>query len=192
VPDYDLNDLLAALNEVAADSGHDDDDPSDDDDDWSREQGEDNEQDDGDDNDQGDYGSSPTVMRLRRLQADARTFKLPRGIAATKRPQKPVSKVQQNWQKISALRQKTSQINYEMKTGKLLAEETRKYQEASVALYLANLTPEQRREHDEDMRRMGHYYSEMCPEASPDWRKDSTAAFGAHYAPVARRTGKEA
>jgi len=79
--------------------------------------------------------------------------------------------------KVSALRQKTSQINFEMETDKLLAAETKKHKKAAVARYLANLTPEQKREHDEDIRRMGHYYSGICKEAATSWREDATVAF---------------
>jgi hypothetical protein len=78
---------------------------------------------------------------------------------------------------IAELREKTSKINFELETGKQLAAETKKYQEATVALYLANLTPEEKREHGEDMRRIAEQYSVIYPEASPDWREQATAEF---------------
>jgi hypothetical protein len=198
MPDYDLDDLLAALNSVAAESDPDDDtdhdanddlvnddsrDPNDNDDrddSWDREQGEDNEQDDGTDEDDGDYASRRSVMLLEKLNSEAR-WTLDRSVAQriahSKQPAQPISKTDQNMSSIAGLREKTSQINFEMETGKLLAVETKKYQEASLALYLSNLTPEQKREHDEDMRRMQEHYSGICEEVSPDWREQATAAF---------------
>jgi hypothetical protein len=79
--------------------------------------------------------------------------------------------------KIAALREKTSQINFEMKTDKLLAAGTKKHQEASLALYLSNLTPEQKREHEDDIRRIAEHYAAICPEVSPAWREQATAEF---------------
>ena len=96
---------------------------------------------------------------------------------AAKKPKKPISKSDQNMSKIADLREKTYEINFEMKTDKLLATETKKHQEASVASYLANLSPAERREHDEDMRRIAEHYSALCPEVSNSWREDATAAF---------------
>jgi hypothetical protein len=190
MPEYDLDDLLDKLNEVAADSDADDDDdrdPDDDDsrdpndDDWNREQGEDGEQDDGTDDDDGDYSGRRSVMLLEKLNSDADCWTLDRSIAQriakATQPKKPFSKADQNMNKISALRQKTSKINFEMETHKLLATATKDHQEASVACYLTNLTPAERREHDEEMRRMAHYYSGICEEVSPDWREQATAAF---------------
>jgi hypothetical protein len=197
VPHYDLDDLLSALNEVAADSAPDDDsrdandDPDDDDsrdpndDYWNREQGEDGEQDDGTDDDEGDYTSRRAVMLLEKLRSEPVRWTLnphiARRIAQVKQPEKPVTKANQNWRKIEDLRQKTSQIHYEIKTDKLLADEVKKYKEASVALYLANLTPAEKAEHEADMRRMAHYYSGICKEASYSWREDAAAEFGSRY-----------
>jgi hypothetical protein len=98
-------------------------------------------------------------------------------IAQAKQPKKPISTTDQNMNRIADLREKTQKINFEMETRKLLAAEKKKYQEASVALYLANLSSEQKREHDEDMQRIAHYYSGVCKEASPSWREDATAEF---------------
>ena len=98
-------------------------------------------------------------------------------VAHAKELKKPMNKAHQNLSKIAALREKTSQINFEMETGKLLATERKKHQGAAVAFYLANLTPEEKRENDEDMRRIAEHYSAICPEASPAWREDATAEF---------------
>jgi hypothetical protein len=187
---YNLDDLLDKLNEVAASSEPDDDDdrdPNDDpdnddsrdpnDDDWDREQGEDGEQDDGTDD---DYSGRRAVMLLEKLNSDSR-WTLDRSIAQriahAKQPAQPISKTDQNMSSIAELREKTSKMNFEMKTDKQLATEKKNYQDASVACYLANLTPEQKRERDEDMRRMAHYYSGICKEVSNSWREDGTAAF---------------
>jgi hypothetical protein len=189
MPDYDLDDLLSALNEVAADSNPDDDDrdPNDDpddddsrdpnDDDWDREQAEDGEEDDGTDDDDGDYASRRSVMRLEELNAEAERWTFNQRIAKTKQPKKPINKADQNMNEISALRQKTSQINFELETGKQLAAEKKQYQEASVAMYLANLSPAEKRERDKDMRRIVEHCSAICPEASPSWREQARAAF---------------
>jgi hypothetical protein len=86
VADYDIDDLLAALNAVASSSDPDSDDdrdPNDDpdndesrdpnDDDWDHEQAEDGEQDDGTDDDDGDYSSRSrrAVMLLEKLNSEA-------------------------------------------------------------------------------------------------------------------------
>jgi hypothetical protein len=176
VDDLDIDDLLAALNDVADAHNGDGDDS-----DIDREEGEDGEQDDGDDNDDGDYASSPTVMRLRRLATDAKTFKLPRGIAATKRPLKPIGKAHQNIRRVADLRSKTQEMNYEMECQKLLATATNEHKKASLAFHRANRTPEEKAEHEADMRRIAYCYSGICKEASPDWREEATAAFGKGY-----------
>jgi hypothetical protein len=48
-----------------------------------------------------------------------------------------------------------------MKTAKLLATATKNHQEASVACYLANLSPAEKAQRDEDMRRMQEHYSSV-------------------------------
>jgi hypothetical protein len=116
-------------------------------------------------------------MRLEELNAEAGRWTFSQRIAKAKQPKKSMSKADQNMNKISALRVKTCKINFELKTGKLLAAEKKLYQESSVALYLAKLTPEEKRERDEDMRRIAAHYAAICPEASPVWREDATAAF---------------
>jgi hypothetical protein len=90
---------------------------------------------------------------------------------------KPVNKADQNIKKIADLQGKTQRMNYEVKTAKLLATATKDHQQASVACYLANLSPSEKAQRDEDMRRMGHYYSRVCQEASPNWREDARAEF---------------
>jgi hypothetical protein len=194
--DLDLDDLLAALQSVASSSEPDSDtdmDPNDDpnagdfdpnDDPNNVDDPEDVDDDprsyrdeDDDDDDEGDYSRSPSiVIRLQRLENEAGVFRMPR--TTRPRPTKgPMSKADQNMNKVSALRQKTYQINFEMETCKLLAAETKEHKQASVALYLANLSPVEKREHDEDMNRIAHYYSGICPEASSSWREEARAEF---------------
>jgi hypothetical protein len=211
VDDLDLDDLLAALNEVASssqpdsdsdmnpnddpdngdfepnDNPDDVDDPEDVDDDPRSYRDDDDE--DNDDDNEGDYSRRPSVLLLEKLNTEAQRWTLSQRVAPARRAQRPMSKADQNIKKIAELQGKTRRINYEMKTAELLAAATKKHKEASVASYLASLSPAEKREHDEDMRRIAEHYSAICPEASPDWRKDATAAFGAHYALVARRTG---
>jgi hypothetical protein len=129
------------------------------------------------------------IMRLEKLHTDAKHWAVPRTRAT--QPKRTMSKADQNIKKIADLQGKTQRMNYELKTAELLATATKNHKDASVAFYLANLSPEQKREHEDDMRRIAEHYSAICPEASPDWRKDATAAFGAHYAPVHYRTGEK-
>jgi hypothetical protein len=120
-------------------------------------------------------------MLLEKLNAEAERWAFNQRIVKAKQPKKPISKVDQKMSKIADLRQKTCHINYEMDTDRVLAAETKKHKEASLALYLANLTPDQKREHDQDMRRIAKHYSAICPEASHSWREDAKAEFGNRY-----------
>jgi hypothetical protein len=90
---------------------------------------------------------------------------------------KPVSRAQANIARVVELRKKTAAIDYELETQRTLAAESKRHQDASVALYLANLTPAQRAERDEDTRRMAFHYSGLIPELSPSWREEAAAAF---------------
>jgi hypothetical protein len=169
MPDYNLDDLLSALNEVAADTDPNDDPDNDDShdpnyDDWDREQGEDDEQDDGDDNDEGDYSHSPvpTIMRLQKLEAEAERWTFNQRIAQARQQPKPqLSKANHNMSKIADLRWKTHKMNYEMETDKMLVAETKKHRDASAAFYFANLTPAEKREHDEDAANRGTLFSNL-------------------------------
>jgi hypothetical protein len=197
--DLDLDDLLAALQSVASSSDPDNDtdrDPNDDPDNSDFDPNDDPDnvddpedvdddprsyRDDDDDDDEGDYSRRRTVMLLEKLRSEPDCWtldsRIAQRIAKAKQSAKHISKANQNMNRIAALRQKTSQINSEMKTDQLLAAETKKHQEASVAFYLANLTPEEKREHGEDMRRIAEHYSAIGPEASPDWREQERADF---------------
>lgn len=191
--DYDLDDLLSALNEVASSSDPDSDshmDPNDDpdagdfdpnDDPDNVDDPEDVEDDPrsytDDDDDENDYSRKPAiVMRLRKLEAEAGQFGLPR-MTRSRAPKKPMSKTDQSMSKIANLREKTSKINLEIETDKLLAAETKKHKNASVASYLADLSPEQKREHDQNMRRIAEHYSARYPDVAASWREDATAVF---------------
>jgi hypothetical protein len=69
-------------------------------------------------------------------------------------------------------------MNYETETAELLAAETKKHRDASVAFYLANLTPEQKREHDQEMQRIAQHYSDRYPYISPSWPKKQQLRLG--------------
>jgi hypothetical protein len=90
---------------------------------------------------------------------------------------KPVNKAEANISTIVQLRKKTAAIDYELETQRTLAAESKRHQEASVALYLANLTPQERAERDEDTRRMQLYAAQYCKEAGPDWRQQAQEVF---------------
>jgi hypothetical protein len=186
VDDLDLDDLLSALQSVASSSSPDSDDDMDPEDDPDNDNYDPDDadnvarrDDDGDD-DEGDYSRRRTVMLLEKLNSEAR-WTLDRSVAEriahTQRLKNPISKADQNMSSIAELREKTSQINFELKTGKQLAGEKKKYREASVALYLAKMSPEEKRERDEDMRRIAEHYSARYPDASSTWREDSAEAF---------------
>ena len=110
--------------------------------------------------DDGDYSRRRRMMHLEESNAEAERWTFNQRIAEAKQAKKKlISKADSKTSKIADLRQKTSQINYEMETDKVLAW-TMRYQEASLARYLAKLTPEQQREREEDMTRIAQYYSD--------------------------------
>jgi hypothetical protein len=93
------------------------------------------------------------------------------------RQPKLVGRVDANLAKIAKLRHQTTEMRFELESNKQLAAATKRHQDASVALYLSNLTPAQQVERDEDARRMAFHYSSLCPELSPSWREEATATF---------------
>lgn len=92
-------------------------------------------------------------------------------------PKKPQSRAAANIAKVTQLRHQTAKMRFELESNKQLAAATKSHQDASVALYLANLTPAQQAERDEDTRRMAVYYSSLCPELSFAWREEAAATF---------------
>jgi|HubBroStandDraft_6_1064221.scaffolds.fasta_scaffold3337515_1 hypothetical protein len=60
------------------------------------------------------------------------------------RQPKPVSRAEANINKIVQLDKKTFDSHYELATQRMLAVATKENQDASLSLYLANLTPAQR------------------------------------------------
>ena len=184
VPDYDLDDLLDRLNKVAADSNHDDDadiNPDEDSDERDDREVDDEVGEDHDGFDEDDFSRPKVLNRIiilqRKLDEDAVTYSRRKQSVTYKSVSQDESKTQLNLSKIAKLRSRTADINDELATNKQLEQATKLNQQARAALYLANLTPEQKREHDEDVQRMAQHYSAICPEASPMWREDATAAF---------------
>ena len=92
-------------------------------------------------------------------------------------PKPPVSRIDANISRIIQLQDQTNKMRDELAAQQLLAVESRRNQNASMDLYLANLTHAEQEERDEDTRRMQLYASQFCREAGPDWREDATAAF---------------
>jgi hypothetical protein len=90
---------------------------------------------------------------------------------------KLVSKAQDNINKAVSLRKRTYEINCELATQEMLATEEKRYQAANLALHRRNMTNSEKLEQDELTYSMGVYYSAICPEISPSWREDATAAF---------------
>lgn len=90
---------------------------------------------------------------------------------------KPASRTDANNAKIRQLRKRTDAMRVELESNKQLAAATKSHQDASVALYLANLTPVEKAERDEDARRMAVYASQFCREASQDWRQQAQEEF---------------
>jgi hypothetical protein len=95
----------------------------------------------------------------------------------TARQQKPLTRAEANINKIVQLEKKTFDCHYELATQRMLAVATKQNQDASVALYLANMTPAEKAENENDLRRMAFHYSSLCPELSPSWQEEAAAAF---------------
>ena len=85
----------------------------------------------------------------------------------------PPTRAETNIKKISELRRKTDAARFELETNKQLAEQTKLYQDARLALYVSNLTLAQKQERDDDAYRMGMWASQYCKDASPSWREDA-------------------
>ena len=179
----DLNDLLAALAKVASPY-----DGEDEDDDLDREVGE-----DADGADEDDFSRrQPAVMRLAKATDRVKSLNTVHGKDGVKlcnlhKSLKPITKAEANIKKISELRQKTDAARFELETNKQLAEQTKLYEDARLALYRSNLTPAQKWEQEQDAYRMGMWASQYCAEASPNWREEAQAAFNAKNLP---RIGK--
>jgi len=186
--DLDLEDLLAQLREVASASDPDSDDDRDPEDDTSDipedeipddQDLDDEEGEDGDREGDDDFSKPKiykTVMLLQKLQAEAKDKMYLDRKREFMQP-KPVGRAVANNTKIRQLRQRTNEMRYELESSRQLEAEVKRNQEAAVALYRSNMTPAQKQEHDEDTRRMAVYASQLCREASPDWRADAAKAM---------------
>lgn len=177
--DGEIDNLLAALREVAANQP----DPNDDDSDW-------NEDDPADDNDTRSYDPDEadeenaedqdqesdfrrrkplgTVMLLAKLDAEAEDRHSERCMEAGRERQiKPaLTKVQEKNAKLLQMRRKADKAEFELKLNKQLKTETLRLQKANVKLYKANLTATDRMELENN-----------------DWREEARASFGSQYQP---------
>jgi hypothetical protein len=180
--DMDLDALMEAMQDVADAHNADDDDdinPDEDPDERDDREVDDEEGQDGE-QDEEDYGK-PTMHKLmllqRRLDADEQEYSRRMKLEARRVAPKAVTKTQQNRNKIAKLRNETNNIHHELRTNEVLAAETRRHQEAAVALYQSQLTPHQRRERTEGMRKMGIAFSSVCKEVHPNWREHVSTEF---------------
>ena len=90
---------------------------------------------------------------------------------------KPLSKTEANISTAAQLRRKTLDMQRELESNRQLAAETKRHQEAALALYRSNSTPAGKKRDDEDMQRIAVHYSSLCAEASPTWREEASIAF---------------
>jgi hypothetical protein len=201
--DGKLNNLLAALREVAADTP----DPNDDDSDWN----EDDPAADGDTDPLDDSGSyypdatdtedaedqdqesdfrrrAPigTVMLLQRLEerADFKADQKDRALAARRlRTKGALTKLEQKSAKLMEMRRKTAAAEHELNLNQKLKLETKRLQKVRLELYKENLTATDRMELETDAANMADWASQYCKEAASNWREDARATFGCQYQP---------
>jgi hypothetical protein len=193
--DGKLNNLLAALREVAADTP----DPNDDDSDWHEDDpgddgGDPNDDprsyypdetdtDDAEDQDQeSDFRRRKplgTVMLLQRLEEQAEMkADQDRPLAARRlRIKAPPTKLQQKSEKLMLMRRKSAEAERELKLNRQLEMESERLQKAKGALYRANMTDKERKQLKTDTDRMAIAFSTVCPEVHPDWRNQVAEEF---------------
>jgi hypothetical protein len=182
----DLDDLIAAMREVAAASNPDADsdlDPNDDPDNSDDPNGDPDDDagdplddprsyvnDDDSDDDAYDF-STPrrvrTVMLLEKLREEERLNDNRRLVAIRSKPTAP-SKVAQNATKLRNLQGKTAAIHAELASSTQVATAQKAYEAASLDLHRASRTREDKLEHEHDMRRMAKAYSSVCAEVHPE------------------------
>jgi hypothetical protein len=90
---------------------------------------------------------------------------------------KQVSKADTNINKICQLRSRTKEMRFELESNKQVELETKRNQEAAIALYRSNLTPAEKKENYLHMQKMAVPYSSLCAEVSPTWRDEASIAF---------------
>jgi hypothetical protein len=90
---------------------------------------------------------------------------------------KPKSRAQIKRNKLFELRRRNNEIRYELDIDRKLALETKRNEEAALALYRSNMTPEQKRQRDEDTRIMSLWAAGICKEASYTWWEDARLEF---------------
>jgi hypothetical protein len=90
---------------------------------------------------------------------------------------KPKSRAEVKRNKLFELRRRNNEIRCELETDRQLELETKRHEEANLALYLSNRTPEQKRQQEEDTERMALWASGICKGAALSWRMDAQAEF---------------
>jgi hypothetical protein len=79
--------------------------------------------------------------------------------------------------KLCELRKKNDAMRCELDINRELEQEAKRNEEARLALYRSNMTPEQKLEREENNRIMATWASGICAEAALTWRQDAQAAF---------------
>jgi hypothetical protein len=177
--DYNLDDLLAALREVADASDPDsvaDSDPADDDENIPEDEDSDGEED-------AQSFQKPklfnTVMLLERLQTEAeqKQFENRRVQAIQQRIKQQPTKLEEKNAKLKQMHRKAADAERELKLNQQLEIQSERLQKARLELYKANKTDRERMQLDADTERMATWASRYCKEAGSDWREKATAAF---------------
>jgi hypothetical protein len=189
--DGKLNNLLAALREVAADTP----DPNDDDSDWNEDDpaadgGDPNDDprsyypdatdtDNAEEDEESDFRRRKplgTVMLLHKLEREAEgrfiTELKAENLAIVQRNAKlPPTKQELDHKRLAQLKLKTAQIEDELKLDRQLKLEEKRYAEARMLQRKASLTVADKKAEAESVRQGQITFSTACPEAHPDWRK---------------------
>jgi hypothetical protein len=174
-----LDDLLAALREVAAESDPDsvaDSDSADSDEDIAEDADSDQEED-------AQSFQKPkifnAIMLLEKLEIEAELQQCAkRSLEARQLYSKPSpTHIEQKNEKLFQIRRKASEVEQELRLNRKLEAESKRLQRAKLQLYKANKTAQDRMELDADTKLMANWASRFCAEAGTDWREQATVAF---------------
>jgi hypothetical protein len=88
---------------------------------------------------------------------------------------KPKSAAERKRDKLFELRRRNNEIHCEMETDRQLALEAKRNEEANLALYRSRMTPEQKRQQEENTAKMATWASGIYKEALLSWREDAQA-----------------
>jgi hypothetical protein len=96
---------------------------------------------------------------------------------ADKYKPRPKSRAEVKRTKLFELRKKTNEIRCELDLNNELEKEAKRTEEVNLALYRSDMTPEQKRQREEDTRIMSLWAGTICKEASADGREQARLEF---------------